>query len=392
MINLLFSRRTYLAATLGLLLSAGCGGGSSAPATGRAKISVAWPSPSRFVPQASVSIRVTVKDETNVVVGEAILDKPTTSVTLSPLPVGTLSATATAYPQTGAGGVAQATATAPLAIRADASTNIALTLASTIDRVSVTPTAPSLPAQTTQTLTATALDAAGQVVLTPTNGFTWSVPSGASFASIHSTTGVVTGLSAGAATIRATETESGQSGDVSATIRAAPAVSVTPASATIFLDQTKTFTASVSEIATQTVTWSVKEGAAGGSVTSAGLYSPPATPGTYTLVATSTVDSRWTKETPLTVPTPAVVFTQSVASVGVNRSTTFAARIDNLTDQRITWSVKESGGGTITSGGVYTAPATRGTYTVVATSTRDSRYKAEFSVRATAGTGIIVVQ
>lgn len=38
------------------------------------------------------------------------------------------------------------------------------------------------------------------------------------------------------------------------------------------------------------VTWSVREGSAGGTVTPAGLYSAPATPGTYHVVATSVAD------------------------------------------------------------------------------------------------------
>lgn len=37
------------------------------------------------------------------------------------------------------------------------------------------------------------------------------------------------------------------------------------------------------------------------------------------------------------------------------------------TDATVTWSVREAGGGTVTGGGVYTAPATPGVYHVVAT-------------------------
>jgi hypothetical protein len=48
------------------------------------------------------------------------------------------------------------------------------------------------------------------------------------------------------------------------------------------------FSASVSGSATSTVTWSVAEGAAGGSIDASGRYTAPAVPGTYHVVATST--------------------------------------------------------------------------------------------------------
>jgi hypothetical protein len=378
---------------VGLALLAGCGGGSPGPATGRASVRIVWPEESRLVPRASQSLEVVVRDEDGVVVGSATLNRPSSSATLSPLPTGTLTASARAFPQAGAQGVVQAQASAPLVIQPGATTDLALTLASTITRVGVTPGSASVPAQTSQTFSATAYDGSGQVVLTAPGGFAWSVPSGAGFAQIDPATGALTGTAAGAARVRATESESGVVGEVNVSVLDVPVVSLTPASATVFLDATPVgFSASVSQGVGQGVTWSVSpSGGGGGTISATGSYSPPANPGTYAVVATSTVDSRWVGSATVTVPTPVVVFTQSVPSVGVGRTTTFATRVDNLTDQRVTWSVKEAGGGTITAG-VYTAPAVRGTYTVVATSTRDSRYKAELPVRATAGTGVVVVQ
>jgi hypothetical protein len=371
---------------------AGCGGGESGVSTGRATVRVVWPDESRLIPRAAQSLEIVVRDEGGAIVGSAVLNRPANSVILSPLPTGTLTTSAKAFPQPGAAGVTQAQASTPLVILPGQDTNLAISLVSTIARVGVVPdTNPTIPAQTTRAFTATAYDAAGQVVLTAPDGFAWSLPTGGAFAQINATSGVLTGVTAGSARVRATETESGVQGEVDATINPAPAVILTPASATVFLDGTRTFSASISQGVGQGVTWSVAP-SSGGTVNTSGLYAPPTTPGTYSVVATSTVDSRWTGTATVTVPTPVVVFTQSVPSVGVGRTTTFTARIDNLTDQGISWSVKETGGGTITPAGVYTAPTTRGTYTIVATSTRDSRFKAEFIVRATAGTGIVVVQ
>jgi hypothetical protein len=50
------------------------------------------------------------------------------------------------------------------------------------------------------------------------------------------------------------------------------------------------FSATVTGAAVATVTWSVLEGAAGGAIDPTGLYTAPAAPGQYHVVATSTAD------------------------------------------------------------------------------------------------------
>ena len=52
-------------------------------------------------------------------------------------------------------------------------------------------------------------------------------------------------------------------------------VSVAPASASVGPDAMQPFTATVTGTANTSVTWSVQEGAAGGTVTGAGLYTAP---------------------------------------------------------------------------------------------------------------------
>jgi chitinase len=69
------------------------------------------------------------------------------------------------------------------------------------------------------------------------------------------------------------------------------AVSVTPAVATLSLGGVQTFTATVTGTSNTSVTWSVQEGATGGTVTSSGTYTAPRVAGTYHVVATSNADA-----------------------------------------------------------------------------------------------------
>jgi hypothetical protein len=64
-------------------------------------------------------------------------------------------------------------------------------------------------------------------------------------------------------------------------------VTVSPSSAAVLPGGTQQFSASVNNATNQSVTWSVQEGASGGTINSSGLYTAPATQGTYHVVATS---------------------------------------------------------------------------------------------------------
>ncbi len=67
-------------------------------------------------------------------------------------------------------------------------------------------------------------------------------------------------------------------------------VSVAPGSTNLLPGATRAFTATVLGDANTAVTWSVQQGAAGGTIDGTGLYTAPATPGAYTVVATSQAD------------------------------------------------------------------------------------------------------
>jgi len=75
-------------------------------------------------------------------------------------------------------------------------------------------------------------------------------------------------------------------------------------------------------------------------------------------------------------PPPVAQVTVSVSGLSTplnaGTSRTFTASVGNSSNQGVSWSVVEAGGGSITQGGIYTAPAIPGTYTVKATAQADS--------------------
>lgn len=84
-----------------------------------------------------------------------------------------------------------------------------------------------------------------------------------------------------------------------------------------------------------------------------------------------------------------VIVTPATATLAVNATTSsaFVATVVGGTTNSVTWSVDEgAAGGTVTSGGLYTAPATRGTYHVRATSTLDTAQSGVATVTVQAGT------
>jgi photosystem II stability/assembly factor-like uncharacterized protein len=150
-------------------------------------------------------------------------------------------------------------------------------------RVTVNPATASLTTGGTQQFTAT-------VSGTWHKDVTWSVQEGDAGGTITSDGLYAAPSTAGTYHVVATNSATETSGTATVTVTAPPptvSVAVSPATATLTTGGTQQFSAMVSGITDQTVTWSVQEGAAGGTVTSNGLYTASSTPGTYHVVATS---------------------------------------------------------------------------------------------------------
>ena len=208
---------------------------------------------------------------------------------------------------------------------------------------------------------------------------TWSVQEGASGGSVTSA-GVYTApaYSGTYHLVARSHADSTRSATATMTVFGLPpvvAVSVSPTTASLAPRGSQTFTCAVTGSSDKACTWSVQEGASGGSVTTAGVYTAPSTAGTYHVVARSHADT--TKAATATVtdtaPPASVAISTSPTSASVDACQTYAFRasVTGTSNTAATWSVTESTGGTVSSSGVYTAPANGGTYHVVATSQAD---------------------
>jgi trimeric autotransporter adhesin len=76
----------------------------------------------------------------------------------------------------------------------------------------------------------------------------------------------------------------------------------------------------------------------------------------------------------------AVSVSSSATTVKVGRTLTFTATVTGTSNTAVTWEVSQPNGGTITAGGLYTAPNTPGTYFVTATSDANKNRRATVSV------------
>jgi hypothetical protein len=166
-------------------------------------------------------------------------------------------------------------------------------------------------------------------------------------------------------------------------------VAVTPTAANVHVTNTKQFTATVQNATNSTVNWSVSgtgcTGTACGSISSTGLYTAPTgvpTPDSVTVTATSVADTSKSDTATVSV-LAAVIVTVSPANppnITIGATQSFTATVQNAIDSTVNWSLSGPGCsgstcGTITSGGMYTAPSVVPSppgVTITATSVEDT--------------------
>jgi len=200
---------------------------------------------------------------------------------------------------------------------------------------------------------------------------TWSVDGGDANGTITAD-GVYTAPDQpGAYTVTATSAGQKDAASVTVVPASAVSVSITAPATTVRTEGTLTFSATVTGVENTAVTWSLEEGAAAGSIDGDGVYTAPAEPGVFTVVATSVADPMEKATVQVTVFLVDVAVTPATATIDQGATTTFAATVSGTAEGEVTWSVEGEGNGTITADGVYTAPLRAGTYAVVAKSVAD---------------------
>lgn len=135
--------------------------------------------------------------------------------------------------------------------------------------------------------------------------------------------------------------------------------------------------------------WSVDGGDANGTITSAGLYTAPATQGTYTVRATVNGLSA-TKSVAVTNGVAIVLTAPTTVPLVVPKSKlNFAASVTGTTNKAVNWTVTGQPGA-IAADGTFTAPDAPGTYTVVGTSAADSQKTVAVNVQVVANVNVRV--
>lgn len=165
-------------------------------------------------------------------------------------------------------------------------------------------------------------------------------------------------------------------------------VATSPSEAEVAPEGTLRFGAQVTGTADATVSWQVVE-PEGGTVDATGLYTAPATEGTFHVRAVSAASAKSTASSVVRVKKGAAVqvlvaVDPATATVPAGGSRSFTAAVTGTTTRTVTWSIQEgSSCGSVSAGGVYTAPNAGATCRVVATSVADATKSGTATVTVT---------
>jgi serine protease len=233
--------------------------------------------------------------------------------------------------------------------------------------------------------------------------YLWTVVTGT--ASLTSTDQITTSLVApntGTLDVRFTITDDAGRQDSKDWNFQAVTMTISPTSATVQTGATQAFTVTVQNAVTPGVTYQVN-GVSGGNATvgiisASGVYTAPAavpSPATVTVTAASVQDPSSTVSAQVTITGPPIGVTVAPTSVSLaagGGTQAFTSTVTNTTNMAVTWSVNGVVGGnatvgTISTGGLYTAPAavpTPAAVLVAATSVQDTTRSGSAQVTVTA--------
>src|SRR5208283_247150 len=161
---------------------------------------------------------------------------------------------------------------------------------------------------------------------------------------------------------------------------------VNPSSATLYSLQSEQFTATPVSGCAVPVTWTISPSGTG-TIDTTGFYTAPAgiaTQQTVTIAAISQANSTTLGSATITLePTVAVSVSPATASLYGGQTQQLTATVANSSNTAVTWTITPVGVGTISTAGLYAAPATvttQQTVNITATSQADSTQSAIASV------------
>src|SRR5207253_1780080 len=175
-----------------------------------------------------------------------------------------------------------------------------------------------------------------------------------------------------------------------------------PTSATVAARGTQQFTATVQNTGNTAVTWQVNGVTGGnatvGTISSSGLYTAPASPATVAVTAVSQADTTKSASAQVTITAPtavSVTIAPTSATVAAGGTQQFTATIAHTSNTALPDALPILTGGnatvgTISSSGLYTAPASPATVAVTAVSQADTTKSASAQVTITAPTAVSV--
>lgn len=301
-----------LAALIALVIAVGCGGGGGGGGngggnggggnqTGTGSVDIAWPAQSRDTnaPSTALSARIALLNtQTQATVTSRVVNRLAdpaafnATYTLDAVPVGSYTLQITFFAGNDATGATVATASKAVTINAGANDLGDVAVTGTVDSITV-PAGQTVAVGSTVQLTATALDSGSNTIAIPDGSITWTIVTGNSNANLNAA-GEISGLNAGDVTVQASidngDTEVTAQQTVTVTAVGPSGIVVTPNPATALASGTRTF------VADTAVNWSVQGGDANGTISAGGVYTAPATPGTYTITATSQANPAVTED------------------------------------------------------------------------------------------------
>lgn len=143
------------------------------------------------------------------------------------------------------------------------------------------------------------------------------------------------------------------------------------------MNHTQQFLATVNGTQNAAVTWSIQEGAVGGTITPSGFYTPGTTAGVYHIIVTSVADPTKKATSVVTVVAVSVSVSPQGSSINMDGTQQFTSVVSGGGSGGVIWSCSTPS--LITSGGLFTG-SQAGTCTVTATSVDDPQKQASTTI------------